>query len=139
MRSFRQKLITSYGLLIVVIFAVSAWSIYHLVSLGRAIDVILVNNYKSIVAAERMKEALERLDSAALFFIAGQAEKSRQQFAGNARQFEEEYRAAAGNVTETGEAQILVDIEAQYAAYKAGLGGFIAGTGGDTTGDSTTC
>lgn len=134
MRSFRQKLITSYGLLIVVIFAVSAWSIYHLVSLGRAIDVILVNNYKSIVAAERMKEALERLDSAALFFIAAQAEKSRRQFADNVARFEEEYAAAASNLTEAGEAQILADIEGQFAAYKSELGGFIAATGNGASG-----
>ena len=67
MSGLKQKLAFSYGLLIIVIFAVSAWSIYHMVTLGRAIDVILINNYKSILAAENMKEALERQDSSALF------------------------------------------------------------------------
>ena len=40
--------------------------------LGNKIDVILRENYRSVLAAQRMKEALERMDSAALFAIGGQ-------------------------------------------------------------------
>src|SRR4051794_1360040 len=83
MKSLRRKLAFSYGLLIVFTLAVSAWGIYHLVHLGRAVDVILVNNYKSILAAENMKEALERIDSSAMFFVASHADKARQQFTEN--------------------------------------------------------
>ena len=79
MNSLRRKLAFSYGLLIIIILAVSAWSIYHFVRLGRAVDVILVNNYKSITAAENMKEALERIDSTAMFYIASHAGKARGQ------------------------------------------------------------
>ncbi len=87
MGSLRQKLQFSYGLLILIILAVCLWGIYHLSRLGRAVDVILVNNYKSIVAAENMKEALERQDSAVMFFIAGQADKARRQFMANSERF----------------------------------------------------
>ncbi|MEK6299164.1 MAG: ATP-binding protein [Acidobacteriota bacterium] len=125
MNSFRRKLAFSYGLLIVVIFAVSAWSIYHLVHLGRAIDVILINNYKSIVAAENMKEALERQDSSAMFFIASHTEQARQQFDENSAKFDQEYQIAASNLTEAGEAEIIADIEARYRTYRADLNRFL--------------
>ncbi|HSE98146.1 MAG TPA: HAMP domain-containing protein, partial [Blastocatellia bacterium] len=117
MNSLRKKLAFSYGLLIVIIFAVSAWGIYHIVSLGRAIDVILINNYKSIRAAENMKDALERLDSSALFLIAGYADKSRQQFAENNRRFSEEFQACSSNITEPGEDEIIADISSKYSSY----------------------
>src|SRR5712692_972643 len=121
MNGLKQKLAFSYGLLIIVIFAVSAWSIYHMVTLGRAIDVILINNYKSILAAENMKEALERQDSSALFFIASQEAKAEGQFEENAQRFSSEYEIAANNITETGEAEIVADIDAKYRTYKQRL------------------
>jgi two-component system, NtrC family, sensor histidine kinase KinB len=125
MKSLRRKLAFSYGLLIVFTLAVSAWGIYHLVHLGRAVDVILVNNYKSILAAENMKEALERIDSSALFFITSQADKARQQFADNEKRLAGELQVAENNVTEPGEGPIVADIRTQYAAYKEQVEQFI--------------
>lgn len=128
MKSLRRKLTFSYGLLIIIILAVSAWSVYHLVHLGRAIDVILVNNYKSILAAEGMKEALERQDSAAMFFIASHADKARQQFEASSRKFTQEFEIAANNITEKGEPEIITDIYARYRAYQSALENFLKST-----------
>ena len=116
MISLKKKLTFSYSLLIVIILAVSGWAIYHLVHLGRSVDVILVNNYRSILAAENMKEALERIDSAAMFFIASHSEKARRQFAENVQKFEDEFTVTAGNITEPGEDQIIAEINSQYTA-----------------------
>jgi len=80
MNSLGRKLALSYGLLIVIMLALSVTGVYNFVRLGKAVDVILVNNYKSIIAAENMKEALEREDSSAMFRIAGQSERARKQF-----------------------------------------------------------
>src|SRR4030095_10634398 len=132
MNSLKTKLLFSYGLLIVVLFAVSAWSIYHLVHLGRAIDVILVNNYKSILAAENMKEALERQDSAAMFFMASHTEQARHQFDDNAAKFDREYQVAASNLTEKGEAEIVTDIESRYRIYRSDLESFLDTSKGET-------
>ncbi len=128
MNSLRRKLIFSYGLLIVIILAVSAWSVYHLVHLGRAIDVILVNNYKSILAAENMKESLERQDSAAMFFIASHTDKARQQFETNSEKFSQEFAIVANNITEKGEPEIISDIDAKYRAYRSALESFLHST-----------
>lgn len=116
--NLKRKLAFSYGLMIIIIVAVSAWSIFNAAHLGRAINVILVNNYKSILAAENMKEALERIDSSAMFFVASHSGKARQQFADNAKTFADEFRVAADNITEPGEDQIVADVDRRYADYK---------------------
>ena len=129
MGTLRQKLAFSYGLLTLVMVGVSAVGIYHFIRLGRAVDTILTNNYKSILAAENMKEALEREDSAAMFFIAGHQDKARQQFSANAQKFSREFRIAANNVTEPGEGQMIADIEAKYSNYHRDLETFLSGGG----------
>lgn len=125
MNSLRRKLALSYSLLIIIILAVSGWAIYHLVHLGRSVDVILVNNYRSILAAENMKEALERIDSSAMFFVASHTEKARQQFAENVKNFEDEFTVAANNITEPGEDQIVAEINTRYSAYKKEIEQFL--------------
>ncbi len=99
----------------------SLWGVYHLARLGRAIDRILVNNYKSILAAENMKEALERQDSAVLFFIAGRSDKASQQLAASSERFLMEFKIAANNITEKGEPEIINDIRSRYSAYNENL------------------
>src|SRR5262245_18673195 len=121
MGSLKQKLQFSYGLLILVILAACLWGIYHFSRLGRAVDVILVNNYKSIVAAENMKEALERQDSAVLFWIAAHTDKASQQFSTSRERFLRELDIAAHNITEPGEAEIVSDIQARYSKYRQEL------------------
>jgi two-component system, NtrC family, sensor histidine kinase KinB len=125
MLNLKSKLAFSYGLLIVIILTGASWNVYHFITLGRAIDIILVNNYKSIIAAENMKEALERQDSAAMFYIAGYVDKSRQQFATGAEKFEKEFQIASNNITEPGEDQIIADISKRYSAYKQDVSEFL--------------
>jgi two-component system, NtrC family, sensor histidine kinase KinB len=124
--SLKRKLAFSYGLMILIIVAVSAWSIFSAVHLGRAIDVILVNNYKSILAAENMKEALERIDSSAMFFLASHSGKARQQFTENAKRFAGEFQVAADNITEPGEDQIVADVDRRYADYRQQVEQFLS-------------
>ena len=75
-------------------------------SLGTASQDILTANYRSVLAAQRMKEAAERIDSAALFIVAGQrgeggsADRTR-----TARVFEAELAVEEGNITEPGETE----------------------------------
>lgn len=121
MVSFKQKLAFGYGLMIIIILAVSLWSIYHFVRLGSAVDIILLNNYKSIRAAELMKDALDRHDSAALFLISGKSDKAREQFGENAEVFSREFRIAADNITEPGEDSIISNIETSYSRYRQDL------------------
>src|SRR5215471_19413641 len=125
MDSLRSKLTFSYGLLILILLAVGGWGVINLVRLGRTVNVILANNYKSIIASENMKEALERQDSAATFFTIGDAARARQQFAASAGTFESEFGIAAGNITEPGEAEIIADIKEKSDAYQQNIKAFL--------------
>jgi NtrC-family two-component system sensor histidine kinase KinB len=128
MQTLTHKLAFGYGLLIIILLAVSAWGVYHFVRLGRVVDVILVNNYASILAAENMKEALERQDSSAMFFVAGHADKAWQQFTASSRKFVAELDTAANNITEPGEAEIVRDINTTYQSYNKKIEGFLKGS-----------
>ena len=56
----------------------SATVLIHRLS-GR-IDLILRENYYSVIYMERLKEALERIDSSFTFALAGQEERAREQY-----------------------------------------------------------
>ena len=65
------KLALGFVVLLAILLPVGIDSIALLTRLGGSIDVILRENYESVVAGEQMKESLERMDSAALFALAG--------------------------------------------------------------------
>ena len=67
MLGLRQKLSLGFGGLLVIILVIGVQSIVHLTKLGESIDVILRENYRSVIACQKMKEALERIDSGILF------------------------------------------------------------------------
>jgi signal transduction histidine kinase len=125
MDSLKKKLTFSYCSLILILLAVGGWSVINLVRLGRTVNVILANNYKSIIASENMKEALERQDSAATFFTIGDAARARQQFAASADAFKSEFGIAAGNITEPGEAETIADIKEKSDAYQQNIKAFL--------------
>jgi signal transduction histidine kinase len=132
MDSLKKKLTFSYGSLILILLAVGGWSVTNLVRLGRTVNVILANNYKSIIASENMKEALERQDSAATFYCIGDVLRAKQQFAASADAFKSEFEIAAGNITEAGEAEIIADIREKSEAYQQDIKAFLnqSGVGG---------
>ncbi len=71
--------LTPLLVLLAILGSAGAWLLYHL---GGRIDVILRENYRSVVAMEDLNEALERIDSSFQFAIAGekQEEKARAQY-----------------------------------------------------------
>jgi signal transduction histidine kinase len=85
--------------------------------LGSASEKILKDNYRSVLAAQRMKEAIERIDSAALFTVLGQLEKAQQQAASNRKIFESELEVQQNNITEPGEQVATADLAAAWQDY----------------------
>ncbi len=75
MLGLRQKLSLGFGGLLVIILVIGIQSIIHLSRLGESIDVILRENYRSVIACQEMKEALERIDSGVLFSLQGYTPK----------------------------------------------------------------
>jgi len=125
--SLRYKLFLSYALLVLAVLLGGAWSVYHFHALGQSVGRIMSNNYRSVLDAQNMKEALERQDSALLFQVAGHPEKALPQFEANRRLFETNFQDAAANITEPGEPQIVREIEAQWRDYRERSQALLAG------------
>jgi signal transduction histidine kinase len=111
MRSLRQKLLISYALLVLGTLGMAGWSIHYFGVLGQSVRLILLNNYRSVLDAQQMKEALERQDSAMLFTLAGDTSRAMEQYETNRRRFDSNFADAAANITETGEPEIIRDID----------------------------
>ena len=93
-------------------------------TLGAHSQRILKENYRSVLAAQRMKESIERLDSATLFLVAGQREKGLAQVAQNRGPFEAELREEELNLTEPGEPEAAARLRAAWSAYARALDRF---------------
>jgi signal transduction histidine kinase len=117
----RTKLVLGFAGLLAILIAVGVESISLLSELGGSVDVILRENYASVLACDRMKEALERLDSAALFALAGEAQKGRELAAQSRPRFAAALQAELGNVTETGEGERAARLRRLYASYVPAL------------------
>lgn len=87
-------------------------------ALARGSEAILEDNYRSVLAAERMKEAAERIDSALLFAVTGHAARALAQIADQAPRFEDELRTQEGNVTEAGEPGATTRLRAAWTQYR---------------------
>src|ERR1700741_4984713 len=99
------KLTLGFVVLLAILIAVGVESISLLDRLGGAIDVILRENYKSVIACEQMKEALERMDSGALFALAGGPAEGRELADENHPRFEAALKAELANITLPGEGE----------------------------------
>ena len=117
----RTKLTLGFVGLLAILIAVGVESISLLDRLGGSIDVILRENYKSVIACERMKEALERMDSGALFGLAGEIQQGRTLAAQNRPRFEEALRTELGNITLPGEGERAARLRQLWQAYAPGL------------------
>ena len=90
MKTLQTKLLIGLVPTLAILVALGLWAIVMFYRLGGNIDVILRENYRSILAAEGMKEAIERMDSGLLFAVGGRDERGREQFDANRPRFEEQ-------------------------------------------------
>lgn len=116
--ALKTKILVGYGVAFALMGLVVAWAIANIVSLGKATDAILRENYRSILAAENMVEALERQDSGILLILLGDADRGDAQLRENEAVFFEWLARAKDNVTVQGEAELIRQIQAGYAAFR---------------------
>ncbi|MBF0407511.1 MAG: HAMP domain-containing protein [Candidatus Riflebacteria bacterium] len=116
--TLKKKILLGNGVALFLMFAVIIWAIVNLISLGKATDEILSENYRSILAAENMVDALERLDSAILLVLLGDRERGNSQFRNNDAVFIEWLSRAKDNITIHGEAELVQLIASQYSDFR---------------------
>ena len=74
-----RKLLLAQAPIALALAIVGVFSVIVVSFLGSHSQTILKDNYRSVLAAQRMKEAIERMDSGALFIAAGQRAKGVEQ------------------------------------------------------------
>ena len=122
----RTVLLLAFLVVVAALAVLGGWSAWWLHGLGGASRRIIADNYASVVAAQRMKESLERLDSAALFRLLGRDDRARAQAAEHRGRFEASFQRAAANVTEPGESALVGRIRTERADYLAHLEAFMS-------------
>jgi hypothetical protein len=103
----RTKLLVGYAGFVLALGVLGAWSARTLSEMSKVSGRIIAENYDSVVAAQDMKESLERQDSAALFDLLGQRIRARLQVAEHRARFDAALDKAAGNITEIGEPEAI--------------------------------
>ena len=121
MLGFRQKLSIGFGGLLLIILIIGIQSIIHLTKLGESIDVILRENYRSVIACQQMKEALERMDSGILFELLGYSEKGDELIRKNELAFEMALGVELHNITLPGEGERASHLQDLFSQYKTVL------------------
>lgn len=121
MFSIRQKLILGFGGLLTIVAVIGVLTISQIRTLGAAIDVILRENYVSVVACQDMQDAIERIDQGVLFTFLGADAEGRKQVAYSAQRFTAALAAERGNITLPGEGEKVERIAELYREYEEAL------------------
>jgi signal transduction histidine kinase len=128
--SLYKKLLLAQTPMALALAIVGVFSVVVVSYLGSHSQTILKDNYRSVLAAQRMKEAIERMDSAALFLVAGQREKGIDQAKKYRSVFEAELKVQEGNVTEHGEREFTKGLRTAWIEYQAAFERFQTGASG---------
>ncbi|HEY2904134.1 MAG TPA: ATP-binding protein [Polyangia bacterium] len=116
--TMRAKLLFAQAPLAVVLALLGVVSGSVTRSMGGQSRMVLADNYRSVLAAERMKESLERVNTAALVLLAGHAVDPQAEVAAHIERFERELGAQEGNITEVGEGDATKALRAAWNEYR---------------------
>jgi PAS domain S-box-containing protein len=128
----RTKLILGYAGFVLALGVLGAWSARTLSEMSAVSGRIISENYDSVVAAQDMKESLERQDSAAVFDLLGEHDRARGQLAVHRARFDAALDKAAANITEIGESQVVEAIRDGRDDYYRRFDAFLAAPGDRT-------
>jgi len=116
--TLRTRLLLAQVPLALALTVVGVVAVATLADLGKSGERVLADNYRSVLAAQRMKEAVERIDSAALFLVIGEDTRGSQQSAENRPRFETELRVEEQNITEPGEQEAATELRKRWTSYQ---------------------
>lgn len=126
MFKLQQKLSLGFGGLLLIIIIIGGQSILTLTRLGSSIDVILRENYRSVVACQTMKESLERMDSGLLFVLLGESRRGEDLIRTNEMIFEDALQAELKNITLPDEGPKAGELRDLFVRYRESLDGVLA-------------
>ena len=113
----RQKLMLGFGSVLAIMIVMGVMTMSQIQYLGEAIDIILRENYRSVIASQDMREALERMDSGILFSFAGRQEEGNRLVQENTSRFLAALNVELGNITLPGEGEKAERIRILFPEY----------------------
>ena len=113
--TLRRRLLLAQLPIAAALIVVGAASLRTVSFLGDSTETILKDNYRSVLAAQRMGDALDGLDREALLRSFSPPEAVRAQVLRD--RFESELRVQEGNLTEPGEGALTERLRAAWTAY----------------------
>jgi two-component system, NtrC family, sensor histidine kinase KinB len=125
MLGLRQKLFLGFGGMLVLLVIIGVQSVQRLSSLGVSIDVILRENYRSVIACQEMKEALERMDSGLLFILLGEEAKGEALVTANKASFRAALQVELDTITLPGEGEKAATIRDSFGQFESALAGVV--------------
>ena len=105
--------------ILVLFLGVGLYAVWLFNQLGGSIDVILRENYQSVLAGQQMKESSERMDSGLSFAMAGEERRGRELFNDNVPVFQESLKKELNNITLPGEGELAERIKEAESRYQA--------------------
>src|SRR6202162_6136380 len=124
--SLRTRLLAGYMVFVAALIVLGGWSAYRLREMGGVSRRIISNNSDSVLAAQQMKESLERQDSAAVFALLGARKRALEQMREHQARFDANFQKAANNITETGEPEAIEAIRRNREIYYKIFDDFLA-------------
>ena len=115
--TMNRRLLLGIAPVLLILLAVGIYAIFLFSRLGGAIDVILKENYLSVVASQNMKESSERMNSGLLLALGGEEEKGKLLFEQNVPVFKKNLVLEAGNITLPGEGDLEKKVQQLHGTY----------------------
>ncbi|MHB8419741.1 MAG: HAMP domain-containing sensor histidine kinase [Myxococcales bacterium] len=115
--NLRQKLLLALLPMVATLVAIGTISVHTARLLGRSSQSILEDNYRSVLAAERMQAALDGMEDAAVFLALGERERGLRRARESRPRFEAELDAQQHNITEVGEAEATRELADGWRQY----------------------
>lgn len=125
-RTLRGRILLTLLPLLALMALLGGATIVLLYRLGGRIDGIMRENYDSVIYMERLKEALERIDSSFTFALAGQEKKAHEQFLQQWEPYTKNLLAEQENITLPGEKALVDQLGSLTERYRKRGDGFYA-------------
>ena len=123
----RHRIFLTLVPLLLLLAVLGGAGVVLLYQLGNSTNAILRENYDSVIAMERLNEALERIDSAFQFALAGRPDKAHDQYAASWQEYDKALSSEQNNITLPGEAELVERLAALTEQYRANGNAFFAG------------
>lgn len=106
MLDIKRKFLVSLLGLLALIFVIGAVMIVQVRKLGNSIDVILRENYQSVILCQRFSETLEKINEGFLRRFAGDSAVTSAFFDGQLANLDKIWKAELNNITVAGEREL---------------------------------